>query len=162
MKVLLNYAVLGFCPDLMDPNAKSIPLGIVGACVVGNQSRSWFFVIKNAVWSDPRLSLDPVSKSVLADLPGLLKRQVHDAASSLQVARFSSWLHGQFRNSLHVVSVDREVFNTKGVDPQREVMDHCMELYRHAVPAAKRRVERPMPAISFEPLPEKRGELVTA
>jgi hypothetical protein len=158
----LNYGVLSFCADLTDPSAESVPLGIVGAGVAGNRDRFWFFVIKNPPWDHPVIQSDPLAKSVLAGLPELLKRQVREGASRVETRKFSSWLHDQFRNSLHVSDVKREVFQARSGDPQKEVMNHCIGVYRDTVqPARRNRWQEPMPEVTFQSLPEEDPRLVT-
>ena len=161
MKVQLNYGVLSFCPDLTDPSAVSIPLGIVGAGVAANKDRFWFFVLKNPPWHTPAIDNDPIAKSILSELPALLDKQVGEGAAKVETRNFSSWLHGQFRNTLHVSLVKKELFSTKAGNPHRDIMAHCMDLFTKSVFSGKKKAAmEAMPESAFRPLPEAREELV--
>ena len=161
MKVQLNYGVLSFCPDLTNPSAVSIPLGIVGAGVAADRDRFWFFVLKNPPWNEPAIDNDPVAKSILAELPALLDKQVGEGAAKVETRNFSSWLHGQFRNSLHVSIVKKEILSPRAGNPHRDILAHCMDLFSKAVLKSKKVGSKDaMPEFALRPLPEEREELL--
>src|SRR4051794_14941103 len=100
MDAQLKYAVLSSCSDLTDPRAGSKPVAIVG---VGEDraQQFWFCVVCSAPGDMLDLANDPVSRSVLNDLPTLLEQQMRTGAIKVGATNFLPWLHDRFRNSLH-------------------------------------------------------------
>lgn len=104
MKLAFSRALVGFCTDLTEPNAPTLPVAVVfvgdfdGGRVAAVASRSL-----------EGLALDPISRAMLKDVPAVLKRHVEQVLDTLpqdvggEEILYS--LHNALRNSLHVTDV---------------------------------------------------------
>lgn len=156
MRVQLDYGVIGFCSDLTDPSAKSIPIGIVGAGIATNKDRFWFFVLKNRHRRVLGIDKDPIARTILWELPDLLNKEVGERAAKVITRDFPSWLQGQFRNTLHVTLLEKELFSTRARNPHRDIMARCMDIFSESVFSAKKKAAmEAMPESAFRPLPEE-------
>ena len=104
MRLEYQQAVIGFCPDLTDPRAGS---DAVATLLIGYVDDMWVGAV--ACVEPPSAELDPLSRSLLADVPHLLRRHVDEA---LRQARPDGRpegvlraLHDALRNSLHVMEL---------------------------------------------------------
>jgi hypothetical protein len=161
MDAELKYAVLSFCTDLTDPKATSKPVAIVGVGD-GHQDQHqqfWFCVVCSAPGDMLDLANDPVSRSVLNDLPTLLEQQMRAGVTRVGAANFLPWLHDRFRNSLHVSAFHETTQQYQHAD---ELVAAVVRLYQQLVPEHAstgwklpwRRTEpRSVPAVRLEPFP---------
>jgi len=111
MKLRYRTAIIGFCPDLTDPNASSIPVAslLVGEGE-GEGERLGAAVV--VLPPDKHLPLDELSRAMLADVPALLRRHVDEAMNTLPadapLENILHSLHDGLRNSLQVLAISEE------------------------------------------------------
>lgn len=109
MRVRYQYATIGWCSDLTDPNATSLPVAILFVGSAGDQNFA-AVIGTNVVGVD----LDPISKRVLADATDVVRRHVDNVFAvgtpeSPEELLFS--LRASLRSTLHVAEISdaREV-----------------------------------------------------
>jgi hypothetical protein len=109
MKLRYRTAIIGFCPDLTDPDASSIP---VASLLVGDATNDRLGAAVVVIPPDGELKLDELSRAMLADVPALLRRHVADVMASLPADAPSEnilySLHDGLRNSLQVLEIGEE------------------------------------------------------
>lgn len=108
MNLKYRTALIGFCPDLTDPHAPSIP---VAALLVG-EAEGQRLGAAVVVIPDKHLGLDDLSRAMLADVPALLRRHVGEVIETLPLSAPLETIlysfHDGLRNSLHVVEISDE------------------------------------------------------
>lgn len=109
MNLKYRTALIGFCPDLTDPNASSIP---VASLLVGDAGGERLGASVVVIPSDKQLHLDELSRTMLADVPALLRRHVGEVMAALPLGAPSEnilySLHDGLRNSLQVLEIGEE------------------------------------------------------
>lgn len=162
MEARLKYAVLSFCTDLTDPKAMSEPVAVVGVGE-GPDQQFWFCVVCPAPGDMLNLANDPLSRSVLNELPTLLEQQMRAGATRVGADTFLPWLHDRFRNSLHVSGFKSSTQSYQHVD---ELVAAVVRLYgvelgaevegprwRLPWPWKQHDELRSVPAVRLEPFP---------
>lgn len=101
MKLAYQMATISYCPDLTDPNALSVPISVLA---LAREDGRWSAV---AVGLDAKqLGLDPLSSSLLADVPHLIRRHVESAmkglAPDVAPAGVLRAFHESLKTSIHV------------------------------------------------------------
>lgn len=170
MKVTYTNAVIGFCWDLTDAEAKSLPVAVL---VVGTAENMAFAAVSSIAPSSPE-DVDPISFDVLSDVPGLLKDHVAAALRTLDagvpVEKLLTTLHARLRNSLHVASIGEPESAEVDVSamPAETLPEHIAQMLLDRAKAVhhgllhdagvtplvpQRPLARTMPAMSVWPLP---------
>lgn len=109
-RIRYRQAIVSFCANLTDPNASSVPIGVM---LVAEDEKGP--VAGGAVTISLKGDLDPLSRAVLSDVPKFLRQHLDDAVKSLPKQRpvgdVLVDLHHSLRNSLHVSEIldEREV-----------------------------------------------------
>jgi hypothetical protein len=109
MKLRYRTAIIGFCPDLTNPNAASVP---VASLLVGEAERERLGAAVVVLPSDKRLALDELSRMMLGDVPALLRRHLDEVMQALPfdapLEKILYSLHNGLRNSLQVLEISEE------------------------------------------------------
>jgi hypothetical protein len=109
MKLRYRTAVIGFCPDLTDPAASSIP---VACLLVGEAEGERLGAAVVVLPTEKQVALDDLSRMMLGDVPALLRRHLEEvmqtlpADAPLETILYS--LHNGLRNSLQVLEIGEE------------------------------------------------------
>lgn len=127
-KARCEFAVLSFCPDLRDPEATSIPVGIVGFVRLPLRLRGqaaeglWFSALLDHPGDRlaPLLGGDELARSLLNGLSPLIDDQVLGTGMQNSPERFFRWLQEQFRNSVHVSAVLQAAITSR--EPESALM----------------------------------------
>jgi hypothetical protein len=158
MRISYRYALLSFCVDLTSPNARSVPLAVVG---VGDGFM--YFAVRARPGDDPAIAAgDETTRAMLNDLPSLLQRQLTAGQTEVPPEQLLSWLHGRFRTSLHVSAIkEREA----DIAAPRDIVTDGFALYAEAVrgvrttqrPEALQRADEDDPAFGYQPVRKGRA-----
>ncbi|MBI5495654.1 MAG: hypothetical protein HY904_11570 [Deltaproteobacteria bacterium] len=117
MKAQYRYAVISWCPDLTDPEARSFPAAVLFAGRLG--PLNFGAVVGLAKFGG---TLDSLSRKLLADVPGLVRRHVEAVIEQSAPANPDALLYSMqnaLRNSLHVASVS-ELMEAEVPNRERE------------------------------------------
>ena len=110
MKLRYRAAVIGFCPDLTDPAASSIP---VACLLVGEAEGERLGAAVVVLPTEKQVALDDLSRMMLGDVPALLRRHLEEvmqtlpADAPLETILYS--LHNGLRNSLQVLEIELDI-----------------------------------------------------
>jgi len=113
MNINYNYAIISFCSDLTNPNAGSLPVGMIG---IGKTGEDAGFVMSITPKSPDDAFMakdDPFSKQILSDLDTFLSRQLEAGLNEVGPDNFLEWLHHRLRNSIHVSIIDSQQVKVK-------------------------------------------------
>jgi len=129
MEIHSKYAVIGYCPDLTDPKAQSVPLAIVA---VGEGGAGQGFVLSITSVSQqlaiPELQRDVYSAKMLSDFQGFLHTQIK---ASLRVPNTSSLLtelNKRLRHTIHIESIKDFTFNSQ---EEQNLAPEAMRAFAH-------------------------------
>lgn len=107
----LNYRVvtLSFCPDMVDPNAVSIPIAVL---VVGRSDTGAWTALAMGV-DVKKLGIDPLLAAMLSDVPNLVRSHFDSAMKRVKSADVTPEavlreFHEVLRTNIHVSSLSDE------------------------------------------------------
>lgn len=102
MKLRYHIATLSFCPDLLDPEAASIPVGILLLAEAAGQGVALLAVDKNLPLSE---ALPPVVREIVGQFPQLVQAQLESILQSDAGANIDTIMEvfeDSLRNSFYV------------------------------------------------------------
>lgn len=109
MNLRYRAAIIGFCPDLTDPKASSMP---VASLIVGEAEGERLGAAVVVIPPEKEFPLDDLSRAMLGDVPALLRRHLEEVMATLpKDAPLDSILHSLhdgLRNSLQVLEIGEE------------------------------------------------------
>ena len=128
MKLTHATCVIGFCPDLTDPDAPVLPVATLAMGDVGELR------VAVVVYALPAsVQVDPLTQTMLTDVPTLVRRHVDETMATLpweapvKVVLFR--LHDALRNSLHVSTIDDEVVEELADEtPDRDIYQRLLDV----------------------------------
>lgn len=140
MELKYAEAVIRYCPNLTDPDAYSLP---VATLVIAETATGYHGA--TAGWPSSEIAgINPMSASMLSDLPDLLKRHTREAFESSQSDVNLDYVlielqHG-LRNSLHVEEMELtrtvDIGNTD--DPGEWLLNRVVNLLHEKTQAETR------------------------
>jgi hypothetical protein len=154
----LNYRVvtLSFCPDLVDPNAMSVPFA---ALVVGKQDTGEWTAFAMGV-DVRKLGIDPLLAAMLSDVPNLIRSHFDSAMkraaqkADLTPEAVLHEFHDVLRTNIHVSSLSEE--QTLKAEPMK--LSH--RLLDVAVQALTEQLKKQVPSARLpEPRPTWRPKV---
>ena len=104
MRVPYSYAVVSYCPDLMDRAAKSVPLGVVGIATVASDSLLCM-VMRRSRRGWRELSGDSLAHQALEDLPQCVEKLAVEGLRKAGPSKVIEWLGRRLTQSIHVSDV---------------------------------------------------------
>lgn len=133
MKVTYEYAVVHYCPDLTDPDARSTPVALIGLSHPGSDPGFLFVGVgENPFTSAP----DPLG--LYADLPEffgkLLKRGLDEAKPDAILA----WVRARLGGTLSMGKVERRESTLRSLDAEAVTGELFRLLHAEVRPAPKR------------------------
>ena len=162
MKLRYRTAIIGFCPDLTDPDASSIP---VASLLVGDAANDRLGAAVVVIPPDGELKLDELSRAMLADVPALLRRHVDDVMAALPADAPSESilysLHDGLRNSLQVLEIgDEKTLDLEESKFPQAIYDLGINVLRKALAAIGVELipfPGPAPTVRAQPIAKNAG-----
>jgi hypothetical protein len=156
MKVKYDYAVVSYCPDLMDPHAKPVLLGVVGLAT-GLQDTLLCMVVRRSRQGWKELTRDTLMHYALEELPACLERLALEGLKKAGPSKAMLWVGRHLTQSIYISAV-REKAGTVPVEGRSLVTSKLVaeftRLYeRELTPTRTRRPARSVhPLVGVRPL----------
>jgi hypothetical protein len=96
-KIHCQYAVIGFSLDLTDPNARSVPIAVVGNCETEDNRKFTFLLASTGAAVE-----DPFARELLGRVPRIIREQIYAGVEKRGVKGWLPWLGDHLTQSLHV------------------------------------------------------------
>lgn len=149
-----NYAVLSFCSDLTNPQARSVPIGLIAIGYKGSEG-----VLVTALRSflgeeAPIPESDNSAKSILENLQDFVHTELQDGLNSVGPKNLLDWLQGKPRNTIHVSFVGTSTVYADEADTWPEMAWDALSLFNRKIlePVAPSLKSVP-PLFEMKPLP---------
>ncbi|MDP1824351.1 MAG: hypothetical protein Q8L48_13940 [Archangium sp.] len=160
MKLNFRVVTLSFCPDMVDPNAVSIPIAVL---VVGKSDTGTWTALAMGV-DVKKLGIDPLLGAMLSDVPNLVRAHFDAAMKRVKSADATPEavlreFHEVLRTNIHVSSLSDEqhLEVADAMKLSHQLFDVAIEAFKAQWKASVPTLELPAPA--WKPMVDPRSLL---